>query len=86
LPPQLSPAGVRSPSGRDPGAGRPDAIVVSERALTDLQDRLWVLECALRDARTVADDDSDTGARQILAEIIAATADCLPLWRQDTSQ
>ena len=71
-------AGARAQAG-------PDAIVVSERALADLQDRLWVLECALRDARTVVDDDSDAGARQVLAEVIAATADCLPLWRQDTS-
>ena len=64
----------------------PDAIVVSQRALADLQDRLWVLECALRDARTVAEDDSDAGARQVLAELVAATADCLPLWRQETSR
>ena len=72
-------AGARAQAG-------PDAIVVSERALADLQDRLWVLECALRDARSLADDDSDTGARQILAEVVAATSDCLPLWRQETSR
>jgi hypothetical protein len=72
-------AGARAQAG-------PDAIVVSERALADLQDRLWVLECALRDAQTVVEDNSDAGARQVLAEVIAATADCLPLWRQDTSQ
>jgi hypothetical protein len=72
-------AGARAQAG-------PDAIVVSERALANLQDRLWVLECALRDAQTVIDDDSDAGARQVLAEVLAATADCLPLWRQDTSQ
>lgn len=72
-------AGARARAG-------PDAIVVSERALADLQDRLWVLECALRDARTVAEDDSDAGARQVLAEVVAATADCLPLWRQETSR
>ena len=70
-------AGVRAQAG-------PDAIVVSERALADLQDRLWILECALRDARTVVDDDSDAGARKVLAEVVAATADCLPLWRQET--
>lgn len=72
-------AGARAQAG-------PDAIVVSERALADLQDRLWILECALRDARTVVADDGDAGARQVLAEVVAATADCLPLWRQDASQ
>ena len=67
-------------------AAGPDAIVVSERALADLQDRLWILECALTDARALVADGDDAGARQVLAEIVAATEDCLPLWRQETSQ
>jgi hypothetical protein len=67
--------------GRHLGA-EGDVLVLSRRAVHDLQDRLWVVEAAVDDARlALAEHASTRAARQVLEQLVAAVQDAVPLWR-----
>lgn len=62
-----------------------DVLVVPRRAVDELQDRLWLVEAALDDARTALDEDASTVAyRQVLEQLTVAVQDTVPLWREPT--
>lgn len=63
-------------------AGDGDVLVLPRRAVHDLQDRLWLVEAAVDDARTAVDEEaSATACRRVLAELVAAVEGTVPLWR-----
>jgi hypothetical protein len=60
-----------------------DVLVLPRRAVHDLQDRLWLVEAAVDDARTAVDERASAGAcRRVLAELVAALDGTVPLWRE----
>jgi hypothetical protein len=60
-----------------------DVLVLPRAAVHDLQDRLWLVEAAVDDARTaVAEAASAAACRRVLAELVAALDDTVPLWRE----
>jgi hypothetical protein len=70
--------------GRHIGADG-DVLVLPRRAVHDLQDRLWVVEAAVDDARlALTEGASARAARQILEQLVAAVQDAVPLWREPT--
>ncbi|HSP36255.1 MAG TPA: hypothetical protein VLR26_00700 [Frankiaceae bacterium] len=68
--------------GRHISAGG-DVLVLPRRAVHDLQDRLWVVEAAVDDARlALTERASAQAAQQVLDQLIAAVQDAVPLWRE----
>jgi len=57
--------------------------VLPRAAAHDLQDRLWLVEAAVDDARTaIAEAASAAASRSVLAELVAALKETVPLWRE----
>src|SRR3978361_1473894 len=49
-----------------------DVLVLPRRAVHDLQDRLWLIEAAVDDARLAVDENaSSRAAQQILEQLVA---------------
>jgi hypothetical protein len=60
-----------------------DVLVLPRAAVHDLQDRLWLVEAAVDDARTaIAESASADACRRVLAELVAALDETVPLWRE----
>jgi hypothetical protein len=59
-----------------------DVLVLSRTGVHGLQDRLWLVEAAVDDARTAVQESASAEAcRRVLAELVAAVEDTVPLWR-----
>lgn len=68
-------------------AGR---VAVSQRQLVHLQDRLWILQCAVDDARLWMDGGGDEplspeAVRQLLSLLLDAAGDVKQLWIEPAS-
>jgi hypothetical protein len=60
-----------------------DVLVLPRAAVHDLQDRLWLVEAAVDAACTAVTESASAGAcRRVLAELVAAVEDTVPLWRE----
>jgi hypothetical protein len=59
-----------------------NVLVLPRQSVRDLQDRLWIVEAAVTDARIALDERaSATAARRVLDELLQAVEDLVPLWR-----
>lgn len=58
-------------------------LVLPRQTVRDLQDRLWVVEAAVTDARIALEERaSAAAARRVLDELLRAVDDVVPLWRE----
>jgi hypothetical protein len=59
-----------------------NVLVLPRQSVRDLQDRLWIVEAAVTDARIALDERaSAAAARRVLDELLQAVEDLVPLWR-----